>query len=144
MNSLATVIAGSQKREPDAALNPVDVTPDLIAIHKAINNCDPFYRYDYAVSDAPPSVDSGHEEPGLVAVYARQQDSVWITIKIFALSRAALEERPISWQFKVAIPEADSDLREQFQKFIDYGAPVTMPAGTVSGSLDLPGGLGRV
>ena len=33
-------------------------------------------------------------------------------------------------------------LAARYPKVIDYGAPIRMPAGTVSGSLDLPGGLG--
>ena len=141
MDNLTAVISGRKDRGDDDALAPADVVPDLASIHKALNACDPFYRYDYAVSDSPPP-DEPSGEPGLVAVCAMQQDSVWIAIKIFALSLAALEERPIGWQFKVAIPQDDDELRQQFQKFIDYGAPVTMPEGTVSGLLDLPGGLG--
>jgi hypothetical protein len=70
------------------------------------------------------------------------QDSVWINFKIYALSLAALEERPVTWRLQLAVPADDDELRAQVEKFIDYGAPLSMPAGTVSGFLDLPAGLG--
>jgi hypothetical protein len=142
MNNLTAVIRGRQIREDDAPLGPTDVVSDLASIYEAINACDPFYHYDFAVSDRPPADQPDPDKPGLVAVSAVQQDAVWITIEIFATSLAALEESPISMRFNVAIPEDDDELRQQFQKFVDYGAPMTMPTGTVSGSLDLPGGLG--
>ncbi|VAZ84345.1 hypothetical protein [Mycobacterium persicum] len=94
------------------------------------------------MSDSPPSDEPSEHEPGLVAVYAVRQDSVWITFKIIALSLEALRERPIKGQFTIAIPAEDDELRQQFERFVDYGAPIRMPSGTVSGSLDLPGGLG--
>src|SRR5205807_5656885 len=82
------------------------------------------------------------DEEGLIAVYAIFQNSVWITFKIYARTLVSLEERPITWRLQLAVPADDSELKEQVEKFIDYGAPLTMPAGTVSGSLDLPAGLG--
>ena len=82
------------------------------------------------------------DEPGLVAVCGTRRDGVWITVKIFALSLVALEEQPIRMQFRLAVPADDDDLREQVAKFIDYGAPLMSPTGTVSGTLDLPASLG--
>ena len=140
MNQL-TAIASGRRDRPDGPLAVMDVATDLASIHKALNAYDPFYRYDYAVSDTPPSVEPGPGKDGLVAVYAMEHESVWIGVEIFALSRAALTERPLSGEFTVAIPEGDAELRAKFERFIDYGSPVTLPAGTVSGSLDFPGGL---
>jgi hypothetical protein len=142
MDNLTAVISGRQDRLRNAPLVAGDVAPDLAAIHRSLNEYDPFYRYDFIVSDSPPPIRPAAEMAGLVAVYAMRQESVWITIMIYALSLAALQERPISGQFNMAIPDGDDELRQQFERFIDYGAPISMPAGTVSGSLDLPGGLG--
>ena len=142
MDNLTAVISGRQDRQRNAPLVAADVVPDLAAIHRALNEHDPFYKYDFMVSDSPPPDQPAAEESGLVAVYAMRQESVWITIMIYALSLAALQERPISGQFNVAIPEQDDELLQQFERFVDYGAPISMPAGTVSGSFDLPGGLG--
>ncbi|WP_319448962.1 MULTISPECIES: restriction endonuclease [unclassified Mycobacterium] len=142
MNQLTAIASGRRDRPDGAPLVAADVVADLSSIHKALNAYDPFYRYDYAVSDTPPPVERGPGKDGLVAVYAMEHESVWITVEIFALSLAALVERPIGGEFTVAIPAGDEQLRAQFERFIDYGSPMTMPAGTVSGSLDLPGGLG--
>lgn len=139
MNNLTAILSSRVSREPGEALVPADVRTDLAAIHKGLNACDPFYKYDYGVSDNPSPDPSG---PGLVAVCAMRHESVWITIKIFARSLAALEERPIGGQFQIVIPKGDDELHEQVQKFIDYGAPLSLPQGTTTGSLDLPAGLG--
>lgn len=141
LNNLTAVLSGRKNRQENDPVVVDDVLPDLVAIYKALNACDPFYKYDYAVSDAPPTADASPEVQGLVAVFAMKRDSVWVTVRIIALSLAALEERPISGTFKLAIPDDDDDLRQQVQKFVDYGAPLSMPEGTISGSLDLPGGL---
>lgn len=42
-------------------LTPGDVMRDPVAIHKAINACDPFYRYDLAATEAPPAEDQPDE-----------------------------------------------------------------------------------
>lgn len=142
MDNLTRILSGRQDRQANEPLTPTDVLGDLVAIYRALNECDPFYRYEYAVADNPPSETAPPDEPGLVAISAIEQDSVWIIIKIFALSMAALQERPIGVNFRLNVPEGDDELANQVQRFIDYGAPLTMPAGTVSGSLDLPAGLG--
>lgn len=143
MNNLAAVLSGRKNRDENDEIVASDVVPDLAGIHKALNACDPFYKYDFTVSDSPPPDGPlGQEQPGLVAVFAMRQDSVWITFKIYALSLAALKERPIGAQFTVAIPRDDEELRQQFERFVDYGAPMQLPPGTISGSVDFPGGLG--
>ena len=142
INNLTALISDRKNRQENDALVPADVVSDLSSIYQALNDYDPFYHYNFGVSDTPPPDEPSPGKPGLVGIYAIQQESVWITIEICAKSLAALDECPISLQFKIAIPKDNDELREQFQKFIDYGAPLTMPEGIVSGSLDLPGGLG--
>ena len=142
MDNLTRILSGRLNRQENEPLDARRRMTDLTSIYKALNACDPFYKYNFGVSDDPPPDEPSPDEEGLVAVYAMRQDSVWITIKIYALSLASLEERPITWRLQLAVPADDDELREQVQKFIDYGAPLSMPEGTVSGSLDLPGGLG--
>ena len=142
MDNLTRILSGRLNRQENEPLMPADVMADLTSIYKALNACDPFYKYSFDVSDKPPPDEPSPDEEGLVAACAMRQDSVWITIKIYALSLAALEERPITWRLQLAVPADDDELRKQVEKFIDYGAPLSMPAGTVSGSLDLPAGLG--
>ena len=142
IDNLIKMCPGRQDREANQGLVPTDVVGDLVAIYRALNECDPFYRYEYAVADNPPSGTQPPDEPGLVAISAMEHDSVWIIIKIFALSTASLQERPIGGHFQLKVPNGADELAKQVQKFVDYGAPLSMPAGTVSGSLDLPAGLG--
>lgn len=142
MDNLTRILSGRLNRQEDEPLMPADVLTDLISIYKALNACDPFYKYNFDVSDKPPPDEPSLDEEGLVAAYAMCQDSVWITINIYALSLAALEERPITWRLQLAVPADDDELRKHVDKFIDYGAPLSMPVGTVRGSLDLPAGLG--
>lgn len=140
--SLTAILARRHSLQLDEPLAPTDVMSDLTSIYRALNETDPFYKYSFEVSDRlPPEQPSPHDD-GLVAMYAVRQESVWITFKVYALSLAAVEECPITWRIQLAVPADDDDLHSQVQRFIDYGAPLTMPAGTVSGSIDLPGGLG--
>lgn len=142
LDNLTKILARRSDRNDDDPLMPADAMGDLTSIHKALNACDPFYKYSFEVSDQPPPDPPTSDGDGLVAAYAMCQDSVWITIKIYALSLAALEERPVTWRLQLAVPADDEELRQRVEKFIDYGGPLSMPAGTVSGILDLPGGLG--
>jgi hypothetical protein len=141
-DKLTDLLSGRLDRHRNDPLVGRDVLPDLTALYGALNEHDPFYKYDFTVSDSPPPDEPPAREPDLVAVYAIRQESVWITFKIIARSLAALQERPIRVHLNVAIPAEDHELRQQFERFIDYGAPLSMPAGTLSGSVDLPGGLG--
>lgn len=142
MDNLTKILSRRMNRQDDEPLMPADVIGDLASIHNALNECDPFYRYKFDSSDEPPPDEPSPSDEGLIAAYAVRQDSIWITIKIYARSLAALEERPITWRLQFAVPTEDIELRRQVEKFIDYGAPLTMPVGTVTGSLDLPAGLG--
>jgi hypothetical protein len=141
-DKLTDLLSGRLDRQQNDPLVTRDVVPDLTAIYGALNEHDPFYKYEFTVSDSPPTDEPLARAPDLVAVYAIQQDSVWITFNIIARSLAAHQERPIRGHLNVAIPAENDELRQQFERFIDYGAPLSMPPGTLSGSLDLPGGLG--
>jgi hypothetical protein len=142
MNNLTAVLSNRKSREENDALAPADVSGDLASIYRALNDCDPFYKYEFSASDNPPTPQPSADEPDLVAIHAMEHESVWIAVKIKARSLAALQECPVSGHLTIAIPKADGELHQQFEKFVDYGAPVAMPAGTVSGTLDFPGGLG--
>ncbi|WP_396912464.1 hypothetical protein [Mycolicibacterium sp.] len=142
LDNLTNVLSGRKSRESGEPLVAADIYSDLTSIYKGLNACDPFYKYSYQVSDEPPAAEKMIGEENLVAAHAMCQDDVWITVKVFARMLAAYTERPITWNLQFAIPEGDDELLEQFEKFVDYGAPITMPPGTVTGALNLPGGLG--
>jgi hypothetical protein len=133
LNDLTKILSRQLDRKEDDPLMPADVMPDLASTYRALNACDPFYKYSFDVSDKPPPDEPAAHDEGLVAAYAMCQESVWITFKVYALSLAALEERPITWRLQLAVPAEDAELRKQVEKFIDYGGSLSMPPGTVSG-----------
>ncbi|KKF01751.1 hypothetical protein WN67_12045 [Mycolicibacterium obuense] len=142
LDKLTSVLSGRKNRKSGEPLVAADVYGDLASIYNALNACDPFYKYWYEVADEPPAAEKMMGEENLVAAHALCQDGVWITVKVLARMLAAYTERPTTWNLRFAIPKSDEELLKQFEKFVDYGAPVSMPAGTVTGSLNLPGGLG--
>lgn len=141
LEPLAAVIAGRTRRRTGQPLTATDLYTDLVSIHHAINTHDPHYCYTFEVSHIPPT---GEEPPapGLVALNAVEIDSTWIVTKVFALAHASLDERPIPIELRLSLPEDQPELHDQVRRFIDYGAPLELPVGTVSATLDLPGGLG--
>ncbi|WP_433574182.1 hypothetical protein [Nocardia brasiliensis] len=138
---LAAIIARRADRQPGQQLTTADVHSDLVQIYRAVNVHDPHYRYAIEVSHQPPTR-ADPPDPGLVAVIARRTDAIWVITKIYARSLASLEERPIPIELRISVPTDRPDLREQWQRYVDYGTPVTMPAGTVRGTFDLPAGFG--
>lgn len=143
MDRLTAIIAGRETRKPGEELRPGDVTDDLRGIYSALNECDPFYRYEISMTAHPPSAGSDEHpnSPGLVAITSTGSDAGWVNVSIFARSLAALEKRPIKGTFQVKIPSEDP-VRESYEKFINYGTPVSLPTGMATVNLDLPGGLG--
>lgn len=139
---LAAIIAGRSERRAGEELQPIDIMGDLRGIYKAINECDPHYRYEISMTAEPPSPELGPAPtPGLVAVASRGFGGMYINISIIARSMAAIERRPIAGKLSVTFSHGDEN-RESFEKFVDFGTPVSIPPGRAKVNLDLPGGLG--
>ena len=137
---LVSIIAARADRETGGPLRPEDIRGDLIDVYRAINECDPHYRYGISVMPIKPTEDNSKDEPGLVAVSSSGSDEAgWVTIKIYARSREAITERPITAEFQML--SADDSVAEQYRQFFELGRPTSMPAGSFRARLDLPGGL---
>ena len=65
----------------------------------------------------------------------------WVAIDVIARCAASVEVQPITIDGTVKI-EPGTALAEQWQAFVTYGAPVTLPAGSFSGEVTAPAGLG--
>lgn len=139
---LAGVIARRDSRTSGEGLLPLDVRSDLMEIYKAINAYDPHYRYELSMTAAPPD-GSEVNRPGIVALAAYGSPDGWLLISIFARSLAALEERPITGEFRVKVDEG-SDLDTEYRRYHEFGTPVSLPKGSVNFRLSLPGGLGTL
>ncbi|MFI9536796.1 restriction endonuclease [Nocardia fusca] len=141
LEPLAAIIARRDRLDPGQPLTVIDLQTDLAAIHQAINAHDPHYRYSIEMSHLPPD-EPPAAAPGLVVISAMMVESSWLIIKIFARARESLNERPIPIELRFNVPEDRLDLRDRLTRFIDYGALLELPAGTVDATFDLPGGLG--
>jgi hypothetical protein len=125
-------------------LRPSDIETDLGNLHAALNAHDPHYRYDFAVDgERPPA---SPPEPLLVAEVLRRHGGAWVTFKVYARMRVeeAARERPAPFDVQVQAP-AGTDAAQALDDFGTFGLPVSIRGQdgvVVSGSVDLPGGLG--
>lgn len=139
---LTAIIAGRIDRQSGEPLQPLDTIGDLREIYKAMNEYDPHYRYEISMTSESPSQEDSPKTPGLVGVTSYgSNDDGWVNVSIFARSLAATIKRPTTGEFQLHLPD-DGPYRQEFQKFIDYGTPVSLPPGSAKVKLDLPGGLG--
>lgn len=140
-------IIGFQRQEGQDRtfeLEPGDSQAALASVHDALNAFDPFYRYDFAVSDASsglPDLDlSAPSPPGLVASVTSSDGKRAVTFHIFERFRDATIERPIPGNFAPAIEPGTAEAAA-WGNFVKFGLPVErLPLRTAN--IDLPGGLG--
>jgi hypothetical protein len=130
--------AGAPAPAPTGPLAASEAVEGLASLHAALNEQDPHFYYDFSVDTVRPDVP---DQPGLVAAVQHGDDTRCITFKIFARCNASLVERPVPMNIKITA-DPDSDLHGDIQVFEKYGKPLTTPAGSTEGNLDLPGGLG--
>lgn len=130
----------------DAAAAGADATAvgdGLAALHRALNQHDALYRYDFAVGSATDREAFLPADPPGSLVFTAQvsEGEACVTWHVHARCDQSVRERPIPVGL---LFDADGDpaLRESLLLFADYGKPFAAPAGTVAISLDLPGGLG--
>lgn len=130
---------GDGDREP-RAMQPAEAITGLRGVYDVLNRSDPHFRYDFTASGRRPEIDQ--DEHLLVAVVQQGTDEAgWITVKIFALFREAVIERPIPGRIAID-PTGSDELARDLELFEDYGRGFRAPPGTVCTELDLPGGLG--
>lgn len=126
------------------ALEPADAQTALTSVHEALNEFDPFFRYDFAVravtADFQPPDLGASFPPGIVASVTSSDGRTAVTFDIFERVKDAVLERPVPGRFTVAVDPSTPE-GEAWSDFIKFGLPVERLPLT-SMSLDLPGGLG--
>ncbi|MGC4939397.1 hypothetical protein [Kribbella sp. DT2] len=102
---------------------------------------DPHYRFEFRFGQGPFPAPS--ERPGLVMHSLRGDQAAdrWVTIDIIARCAASADVHPITINGTINI-ERGTSLAEQWEAFVTYGAPVTLPAGSFAGEVNAPAGLG--
>lgn len=122
-----------------ATLQPGETLDGLAGLYDLLNRDDPHYRYEFAVTATPPRLDQAEEL--LVAAVQQGSDAGCVTVKVFARFREAVVERPVPGSVSFDPSEHD-ELARDLDLFGRFGRPFNAPAGTVTGEMDLPGGLG--
>jgi Zn-dependent peptidase ImmA (M78 family)/DNA-binding XRE family transcriptional regulator len=126
--------------------NPVESpsasAESLEEIHKALNEFDPHFYYDFSVESmgsdekCPPVL----EVPRLVSSVQMRNEDRCITFKIIARFNEATNERPIPGSMTL-VAEPGTELEQQIQDWAKFGSPLQdVPARNVR--WDLPGGFG--
>ncbi|MCH8009008.1 MAG: hypothetical protein IIC91_09105, partial [Chloroflexi bacterium] len=122
--------------EEQAAVSDVHVATERArALHKRLNEIDPFYSYDLttgiAAASPPP--------PG--TVLSRRNGDV--RVDVHPKYRGAAVDRPITTTLELAFGPDDAKLQDEFVRSLKYGTAVSIPARVVRQvKIDAPGGLG--
>lgn len=123
-------------------VQPGDAASTLSDLHNHINAADPHFSYDYQVTTDEPVLTPRN---GLIAsVIARMSpEAPYVTWHIFTKYDTALEDRPVPGSYNVDLKQMTGEQREAWERWRDYGTPVTLEGDVVKElTLNLPGGLG--
>ena len=122
--------------EEQAAVSDVHVAAERArALHKRLNEIDPFYSYDLttgiAAASPPP--------PGTVLSW-RNRD---VRVDVHPKYRGAAVDRPITTKLELTFGPDDAELQDEFVRALDYGTAVSIPEHVVRHiKIDAPAGLG--
>lgn len=119
------------------------VTSKLVTLSTALNEVDPFYRYEIDIRAGrlqdEPIVASMRAESNAAFVEMKQMDdSHFRVMRIFPRRPVALLLRPISTTINLT-PEPGSPEQEAVENFVHFGAPLTEVPGTVTTVTGPPG-----
>lgn len=129
--------------ESFANLTPSMTYNQFGTLRDTLNQRDPHFQYDIAVSQqpmSPPPPGTGGY-PALVASTSRNVGDSYVTFHVLARGAESLRERPIGFKGKLTV-EAGSKEHAEFEEFRTYGRPPTVPLKVSGYEMELPGGLG--
>lgn len=121
-------------------IEPGDAVNTLADLHNHINAADPHFSYDYQVTTDLPVI---NPQNGLVAsVIARTSpEAPHVTWHVSTKYDTAREDRPIPGSYNVYPERMTPEQREAWERWRDYGTPLTLDGDVVDKfTVDLPGG----
>lgn len=121
-------------------LEPSDVQDGVARLREALNQRDPHYLYDFAVTGSLPALPAEILDT-LVASETREIDGSYVTFNVHARCAESLNERPITVSMQL-VAETGSDRHRELDEFLKYGRTPDRPIRAKDVSVDLPGGLG--
>jgi hypothetical protein len=121
-------------KQEEAALQTVsDAVTRLRVIHSRLNELDPYYRYDFAVS-------SETSTPPIGVVLAVSIDNA--SVYVYPRYADAVRDRPITVSVRLAFGPDGRAAQQAFLRAMDYGFSVQVPAEFVTEmSINGPGGV---
>lgn len=128
-------------------LTPAKVSEELGHTLRFLNEQHPFYCYGIEVAPATgaPQEDlramTTNPRPGLVESRIIADSSVVVRVDVYAKSALSLELCPITVNVTLTA-QKDSPEERAIRDWMKFGAPLTLPFGSVSGTSKSPGGLG--
>ena len=108
--------------------------------NSGLNQRDPHFFYDFAVTGSPPALPS-KTPPDLVASETREIDGNYITFNVHARCAESLNERPVTAAMQL-VAEPGSDEHRELEEFFKYGRTPDRPIRAKNVTVDMPGGLG--
>jgi len=140
---VATILMARGDEAVSLPFEPEQATDALETIHRALNDSDPFYRYDFAVhdvNDSPSGLPSVMSPSGSVASVTTARGSQAVTFTVFPKIADALTERPIAGKFTLTL-DPTSEHFEAIADFLTFGTDL-VDAPVESLAVEMPGGLG--
>jgi hypothetical protein len=127
--------------DPETPPRPADAAASILELRSEVNDADPHYRYDIAVTGEPPD----SPNPRSILSQTRGFDGVgFVTIDVFARYPQALLDRPISGSFSVVVVDEERgvNILDAYRDHVDYGRALEVPEGALGGfKINAPGGL---
>jgi hypothetical protein len=129
---------------PNPAQPPAESVATIERIHKALNDFDPHFLYDFSVQTVTPDrpvPDLAKERAAAEQVFSAQSvvGDRCITYRIFTKFDAALKERPTPGRFTLQAERGTEDA-DQIEDWIKFGTPLTNAYAT-NVQIGLPGGF---
>jgi hypothetical protein len=129
---------------PNPAQPPAESIATIEGIHKALNDFDPHYLYDFSVQTVTPTrpvpdLTKDHPAPGLVFSAQSVVGDRCITYRIFTKFDEALKERPIPGRFTLQA-ELGTEEAGHIEDWIKFGTPLTNAYAT-NVQIGFPGGF---
>jgi hypothetical protein len=127
--------------DPDTPPRPADVAARVLELRSEVNDADPHYRYDIAVTEEPPA------SPNPKAVLSQTrgfEGTGFVTIDVFARYAQALLDRPINGSLSVVVVDEERgvNILDAYQDHANYGRALEVPEGALGGfKINAPGGL---
>lgn len=136
-----SIASGSlAKNEDYPTLEPSNVQIGIARLRETLNQRDPHFLYDFAVTGSPPALPA-EVPPSLVISETREIDGNYVTFNVHARCAESLNERPVSASMQL-VAEAGSYEHRELEEFFKYGRAPDRPIRAKDVTVEMPGGLG--